>query len=92
MHHSLNVLYTIWYKHERNFVVKCEGDSLGRNQYITKPKEKNVGGHGILYSIPTVWKSGGRVLRVPHLIAPMGLSKEGKSTRRHKPTHNLNSK
>jgi len=41
---------------------------------------------------PLSGKVGGRVLRVPHLIAPMGLSKQGKSTRRHKPTHNLNSK
>ena len=36
--------------HERNFVVKCEGDSLVWHQYITKPKEKNVGGNGILYT------------------------------------------
>ena len=34
------------------------GDSLVLNQYITKPKNKNVGGHGIYY-IPTGWKSGG---------------------------------
>ena len=27
------------------------------NQYITKPKEKNVG--DMAYYIPTVWKSGG---------------------------------
>jgi len=35
----------------------------------TKPLEKNVGGHGILY-LPT-WKSGGHVPRVPHQIVPM---------------------
>jgi len=27
--------------HKRNFVVKYEGDSLVRNQYVKKPKEKN---------------------------------------------------
>ena len=48
-----------WYagSHGCNFVVKCWGGSLVWNQYITKPKEKNVGGHA--YYIPTVWKSGG---------------------------------
>jgi len=29
--------------HKRNYVGKCEGDSLVCNQYITKPEEKNVG-------------------------------------------------
>jgi len=53
--------------HKRNFVVKCEGDSLVWNHFITKPKEKNVG--DMAYYIPTVWKSGGA--RLPHLIAPM---------------------
>jgi len=45
------------YYHKRNFVVKCEGNSLVWNQYITKPKKKNVG--DMAYYIPTVWKSGG---------------------------------
>jgi len=39
-----------------SFVIKCEGDSLVWNQYITKPKEKCG---GMVYYIPTVWKSGG---------------------------------
>ena len=43
--------------HKCNFVVKCEGDKLVWNQYITKPKEKNMG--DTAYYIPTVWKSGG---------------------------------
>jgi len=30
-------------RYERNFVVKCEGDSLVWNQYTTKPQEKNMG-------------------------------------------------
>jgi len=33
------------------------GGSLVWNQYITKPKEKNVG--EMAYYIPTVWNSGG---------------------------------
>ena len=37
------VTFHVSYQHERNFVVKCEGDNLVWNQYITKPKEKNVG-------------------------------------------------
>ena len=37
------------YRHERSFVVKCEGGNLAWNQYITKPKTKYVGEHGILY-------------------------------------------
>jgi len=37
---------------------------------MTKPKEKNVGGNGILYSY-CLKKREGRVPRVPHLIAPM---------------------
>ena len=57
------------YNHERNFVVKCEGDSLLWNQCITKLKEKNVG--DMVYYIPTVWKSGGTRPPFPHLIAPM---------------------
>ena len=35
----------------------------------TKPKEKKVGEHGILYPPPE--KVGGNVPRVPHQIAPM---------------------
>ena len=31
------------HSHKRNFFVKCERDSLAWNQYIMKPKEKNVG-------------------------------------------------
>jgi len=34
-----------------------------------KPKEKKVGGHGIL--CPPGWKSGEHVPRVPHQLAPM---------------------
>jgi len=49
-----------------SFVIKCEGDSLVWNQYITKPKEKNVGAWYILF--PLSEKVGGRV---PHLIATM---------------------
>jgi len=47
------------YYHKRNFVAKCEGDSLVWNQYITKPKEKNVRDMAYYYYIPTVWKIGG---------------------------------
>jgi len=36
----------------------------------TKPKEKNVGGHGISYP-PHLRKWGGHVPCVPHQIAPM---------------------
>jgi len=43
--------------HKRNFVVKCEGDSLVWNQYITKRKEKIVG--CMVYYMLAVWKSGG---------------------------------
>jgi len=53
----LSVGYSNTNNHERNFVVKCEGDSLVWNQYITKPKEK-MWGYMACY-IPTVWKSGG---------------------------------
>jgi len=42
---------------KRNFVVKCEGNSLVWNQYIMKPEEKNVGRHGTLY--PHCLKKGG---------------------------------
>ena len=36
----------------------------------TKPKEKKVGGHGILYP-PRLKNWAGNVPRVPHQIAPM---------------------
>jgi len=36
----------------------------------TKPKDKNVGGHGILFP-HHLQKARGHVPRVPHLIAPM---------------------
>ena len=49
--------------HKRNFVVKCEVDSLVWNQYIAKPKEKNVG--DMVYYIPTVWKRRGTRLPCP---------------------------
>jgi len=52
-----NIMKLKHYTHERNFVVKCEGDSLVWNQHITRPKEKNV--WDMAYYIPTVWKSGG---------------------------------
>jgi len=55
--------------HKRNFAVKCEGDCLVWNQYITKPKEKTVATWHIIF--PLSEKVGGRVPRVPHLIAPM---------------------
>jgi len=35
----------------------------------TKPKEKKVWGHGMLYT--SNWKSGGHITRVPHQNAPM---------------------
>jgi len=55
------LVISIDYDHKRNFVVKCEGDILVWNQYITKPKEKNVEGHGILY--PNCLKKwGGRAV------------------------------
>jgi len=38
----------------------------------TKPKEKKVGGHGVLCP-PCLKKWGGHVPRVPHQIAPMAL-------------------
>jgi len=40
---------------------------------ITKPKEKNVGERGILYP-HYLKKWGGRVPRVPHLIASMAMT------------------
>jgi len=43
--------------HKRNFVVKCEGGRLVWNQYITKPKEKNV--WDMAYNIPLSEKVGG---------------------------------
>jgi len=55
------------------FCYKMWGDSLVWDQYIMKPKEKNVKGHDILYP-HCLKKWGGRVPRVPHLIAPMEYS------------------
>jgi len=46
--------FLVAHSHGRNFVVKCEGNSLVWNQYITKPEEKKVG-----VSVP----------RVPHQTA-----------------------
>jgi len=38
----------------------------------TKPKEKKMGGHGVL--CPPRLKKGGHVPRIPHQIAPMRVS------------------
>ena len=69
-------------KHKRNFVVKCEGDSMVWNQHITKPKEKNFykakeknvyykakekNVGNMAYCIPNVWKSGWRIHCIPRL-------------------------
>ena len=72
LHASVTLLLLVraTYIHKRNFVVKCEGNSLVWNQYITEPKEKNVGGHGILYP-HCLKKWEGRVPNVPQVIPHM---------------------
>jgi len=52
-----------YHRHEHNFVVKCEGDSLVSNQYITKPRE-NCGETWHIIS-PLYEKVGGRIPRAP---------------------------
>ena len=47
------------YIHKRNFVVKCEGDSLVWNQYAVLRNLKRKLRGDMAYYITTVWKSGG---------------------------------
>jgi len=58
-----------WFRHKRNFVVKCEG-AAWRETNILRNRQRSILGNGILYP-HCLKKWGGRVPLVPHLIAPM---------------------
>ena len=68
------VFYMCWsWKQKRNFVIKCEGDSLVWNYCILRNLKRKRWGDMACYN-PTVWKSGGTR---PPSLPPRGESRRG---------------